>query len=100
MQLKESIISELSQACKASHVKELYVFGSALTNAFGNESDIDFLVVFDRKSPNGAFDQFMDLKIALERIFQRPVDLLVYRKFKNHLFQLEVDQHKQLIYAA
>jgi len=45
------------------------------------ESDLDFLVEFDRKS----FDSYMDLKDFLEQLFHRPVDLVVTDALKPRL---------------
>ncbi|TVQ13698.1 MAG: nucleotidyltransferase, partial [Balneolaceae bacterium] len=65
-----------------------------------DESDLDFLVEFDRQGYSGAFEQYMGFKLRLEAIYQRPVDLLTIKKFRNHIFQEEVDSSKTLIYAA
>jgi predicted nucleotidyltransferase len=63
-------------------------------------SDVDLLVEFLDDSPTGAFDRFTGLQLALEEFFQRKVDLMVNKPFKNPLFQKEVDQTKVLLYAA
>ena len=57
-------------------------------------------VVFDRNGYEGAFEQFMGLKESLEAIFGKPVDLITDKKFRNPLFQEELDSTKELIYAA
>jgi len=64
------------------------------------ESDLDFLVEFDRDGYQGAFEQYMGFKQRLEAIYQRPVDLVTIKIFRNHLFQEEIDSSKTLIYAA
>ena len=81
---------ELVQACKEFQVKKLYAFGSAVSGEVSPESDLDFLVDFERTGYAGSFDQFMGFKQRLEEIYQRPVDLLTVRKFRNPLFQQEV----------
>ena len=81
-------------------VRRLDVFGSVLSDAFSVDSDIDFLVEFDRQGYEGAFEQFMGFKEQLEALLLRPVDLVVSRPFRNPHFQQEVDQTKRLIYAA
>ena len=48
------------------------------------------LVEFDRDGYTGAFDQFMGLKEALERILGKPVDLITAKQFRNPLFQEEL----------
>lgn len=91
---------ELEKACREYKVKALYVFGSAVSENFSDNSDLDFLVDFDRTGYEGAFDQFMGFKEMLEEIYQRPVDLLHIGKFRNPIFQKETDQSKVLLYAA
>lgn len=91
---------ELEEACKDYGVKELYLFGSGVSDNFSADSDLDFLVVFKRDGYAGAFDQYMGLKERLEKIYERSVDLLQFRKFRNPIFQEEVEKSKTLLYAA
>jgi hypothetical protein len=91
---------ELVKACKAYKVMELYAFGSIVSGNFKAESDLDFLVRFEREGSDGAFLQFMGFKEKLEELFGRPVDLLILKHFRNPVFQEEVDNSKLLIYAA
>jgi len=91
---------ELQQLCREFNVKELYLFGSAVSGNFSPDSDLDFIVNFDRTGYAGAFDQFVDFKQRLEQIYGRPVDLYHQKKFRNAIFQQEVDQSKELVYAA
>lgn len=91
---------QLQQLCKEFSVKELYLFGSATTNDFSEGSDLDFIVKFDRQGFEGAFDQFIDFKQELEQIYGRSVDLYHLKKFRNSIFQQEVERSKELLYAA
>ena len=91
---------QLQELCKRYNVKELYLFGSATTDNFSEDSDLDFIVKFDRRSFEGAFDQFIDFKQELEQIYGRPVDLYHLKKFRNSIFQQEVERSKELLYAA
>ncbi len=91
---------ELRNACKAYKVKELYAFGSVVSGGLTEASDLDFLVQFERTGSDGAFDQFMGFKDKLESLYGRRVDLLTLKRFRNPLFQLEIDRSKSLIYAA
>jgi uncharacterized protein len=90
----------LHSICQKYGVQELYAFGSIVSMQVNSESDLDFLVVFNRDTPHGAFDHFMGLKLALELEFERPVDLLTLKPFRNPLFQQEIDETKVLLYAA
>lgn len=91
---------QLQQLCKKFNVKELYLFGSATTDNFSEDSDLDFIVNFDRQTFEGTFDQFIDFKHELEQIYDRPVDLYHLKKFRNSIFQKEVERSKKLLYAA
>lgn len=91
---------QLQQLCKKFNVKELYLFGSATTDNFSEDSDLDFLVKFDRQDYEGAFDQFIDFKHELEQIYDRSVDLYHLKKFRNSIFQQEAEHSKELLYAA
>lgn len=100
MELEAIKTAAFQAICRHYGVRELYAFGSVTTDRFTKESDVDFLVAFDRESPDGAFDQFMGLKMALEVELGRSVDLLTLKPFRNPLFQQEVDRTKVLLYAA
>lgn len=62
-------------------VRRLGLFGSAVRGDNTAQSDLDFLVEFDRKS----FDSYMDLKDFLEQLFHRPVDLVITDALKPRL---------------
>jgi predicted nucleotidyltransferase len=59
-------------------VRRLGLFGSAARGEATDESDLDFLVEFYRKT----FDGYMEVKELLERLFQRPVDLVIANAVK------------------
>ncbi|MFZ2147197.1 MAG: nucleotidyltransferase family protein [Sedimentisphaerales bacterium] len=54
-------------------VRRLSVFGSVVRDEASEGSDVDVLVVFDRKA---TFDLFMDLKFYLEELLGAGVDLV------------------------
>jgi hypothetical protein len=62
-------------------VRSLALFGSAVRNEATLESDLDFLVEFDRKT----FDNYMDLKFFLEELFQEGVDLVMADTLKRSI---------------
>ena len=99
MKVSDLKTNELEQACKNFQVKELYVFGSVVTGEISQDSDLEFLVVFNRSVFEGAFDQYMEFKERLEKIYDRPIDLIHLKKFRNLLFE-EVEKSKTLLYAA
>jgi uncharacterized protein len=93
--------SELSKLCREFHVLRLELFGSALSSAFDSEhSDLDFLVEFQPLQPGDYATAFFDFKDALERLFRRPVDLVVASAIRNPYFRRSVERSKALLYAA
>ena len=62
----------------------LQVFGSVVHGSAGPGSDLDLLVEF----PNSpSFEQFMDLKLALEDLLSVPVDLVTRQGLRAELRQ-------------
>ena len=90
---------ELDKACMNYKVKELYAFGSILTEEFNLDSDIDFVVSIDSDDPLEYGENYFELKFELERIFKRKIDLLEQKAVSNKLFMDLIDQKKMLVYA-
>lgn len=63
-------------------VKKAGVFGSILTGALRENSDIDLLVELD---PSLSLFDFIALKQAIENIVQRKIDLVEYDTLKPRL---------------
>ena len=71
------------QTLTAAHGgRELRVFGSVVRGASGPTSDLDLLVDFPA-SPS--FEQFMDLKLALEDLLNVRVDLVTRNGLRAEL---------------
>lgn len=99
MNLIDEHIDELKRTCKKYHVAELYVFGSILTDRFSKDSDLDFLVSFSGVDPLEYFDNYMDLKETLERLFSRKVDVVEVQTVKNPILKRSIDRDKVLLYG-
>lgn len=65
----------LKEFCRKWHVQTLSLFGSALRDDFGPESDIDLIVEFAPGTEISLFD-LAQMEAELETIFDRNVDLL------------------------
>jgi len=61
------------------HIKTLALFGSTARNEATENSDLDFLVDFN-KSPT--LSMYMNLKFYLEELFNKPVDLVTIKSIK------------------
>ena len=62
-------------------MRSLSLFGSSARGEDTPGSDLDFVVEFHKKS----FDSYMDLKLFLEELFDRPVDLVLAEGIKPRL---------------
>jgi len=100
MSIVDETREDIVQLCEKYGVKELYLFGSALRDDFGPQSDIDVAVVFSRAGVAGSFDQYFDFKTELEQLLGRSVDLVCMGSVRNCVFRRELDETKRLIYAA
>jgi uncharacterized protein len=98
MRLIDANKDRLFEICEKHNVKELYLFGSALTEGFKESSDLDLLIQFYEVDLMDYFDNYMDLKEELEQLFDRPVDLVENQAIRNPVFRQVVDRDKQLIY--
>lgn len=98
MKLSSKNIALLKKICEEYSVKTLAVFGSALRDDFNEKSDIDFVVDFKENDPFKYTDLYFALKIRLEQLFDRPIDLIEERGIKNKFFRSELENTKQLIY--
>jgi predicted nucleotidyltransferase len=91
----------LNELCRRFHVRRLDVFGSVATgDERPGESDIDFLVEFERLEPGARADAYFGLLEALEALFERHVDLVVGPTLRNPYFRESVESTKRLVYAA
>ena len=90
--------SKLAALCDTHKVKELYLFGSVLTDKFNDTSDIDMLIQFNPVDLLEYFDNYMDLKEKLEILFQRPIDLVENQAIRNPIFRKVIEREKQLVY--
>jgi uncharacterized protein len=66
------ILAAHREELRHHRVRKLYLFGSVARDEAGTESDVDILVEFEETV--GLF-AFIGLKLHLERILARPVDL-------------------------
>lgn len=99
-----SIISDniqvLSELCRRYDIKKMYLFGSACSGRFGDDSDIDILISFKDISAEKYTDNYFELHYKLEELFNRKIDLVTEKSLSNPYFIESVEETKQLVYAA
>lgn len=92
---------QVAQLCRQFGVQRLAVFGSALRDDFDPEhSDLDFVIEFGPLLAGTYADTYFGLLEALERLFERPIDLVVGSAIKNPYFRESVARTQALLYAA
>jgi len=67
--------------CAKHAVKTLYMFGSALTDAFDSDSDVDLL--FEPIGSSPSYFEQMNMTDELSSILGRPVDLISRRAIEE-----------------
>jgi uncharacterized protein len=97
--LLDTHIGDIRRLCSNHKVKQLYAFGSVLTNKFNNESDVDLVVDFDPIDISLYADNYFDFKFSLQKILNRPIDLLEEKAIKNPYFKQNLNLQRQLIYG-
>ena len=93
-------LSILKAICVAYDVKTMHLFGSACTDRFNADSDIDILVSFKELSIEKYTDNYFFLHEELEKLFERKIDLVTENSLSNPYFIESVEETKQLLYAA
>jgi len=91
---------DIQEVCKKRYVRNLFLFGSILTNRFSDKSDIDFLVDFEVLPIEDYADNYFDLCADLEQILGRRVDIVTMRSVKNPYFETELLKTRQLIFES
>jgi predicted nucleotidyltransferase len=97
-ELLKNRIGKVKMLCEKLSVDKLWVFGSVNSTNFTAESDIDFLVSFEKLKIEDYAENYFLLAENLERIFKRKVDLVTINSLSNPYFIEEVDKSKSLIY--
>lgn len=77
-----AIVAAHRQQLQAMGVKSLELFGSVARDEAGSDSDVDFLVEFDR--PVGLFD-FSKVRLYLEDVLGCSVDMGTQDALREHL---------------
>ena len=99
MNIVDRNIEVINYLCKRHKVRQLFAFGSVLTNQFKKSSDIDFIVDFQGVDLYDYADNYFDFKNSLESLFNREVDLLEDKAIKNPYLRQSIDSSKRLIYG-
>lgn len=95
--------TEFAALCRKHHVKELAVFGSALRDDFGPDSDVDFLVEFENDDAGPWMSHLSGLQEDLGKLLRRDVDVVERRaveKSRNPFRRKAILSGMKLLYVA
>ena len=90
---------KIAEFCRRRQVVEFSLFGSVLRDDFRPDSDVDVLVTFAPDAQVSLFD-LVDMKIELEGLFDRPVDVVEKDALRNPFRKQEILSTAQVVYAA
>lgn len=76
-------IQENMKEIKGYGIKKIGIFGSMATASQTEQSDIDFLIEFHKDKK--VFDNYMELKFFLEKLFNCKVDLVIEETLKSRI---------------
>ncbi len=94
-----SIVKQNLEEIKSLFIKygavKAYLFGSATSNHLNKDSDIDFIFSFDEKMDYVTYaDNYFELSDSLEKLLQRPVDLVAEKTLRNPYLLNHINTHK------
>ena len=96
----QALLPQITLLLQKHKIKNAWIFGSALTSNFKQESDVDFIVnLQDGLDPITAGEHLWDLEYELKKLLNRKVDLLTERSLRNPYFISEVNTTKLAIYG-
>ena len=96
IEIPKERIAEYSKKWK---LKELSIFGSALGDDFGPESDVDILVEFLDDADWDLYD-WIDMIDELSAIFGRHVDLVAKEGLRNPYRRRSILGSREIVYEA
>lgn len=100
--LVQSRRAEIAEICRRFHIQRLGVFGSAArdTDFDPARSDVDLLVTYAPDLPRANLAEYFGLRDELSALLGRPVDLVMSGAVRNPFIRADIEQARELLYAA
>ncbi len=96
--LKDNL-KKIKKLCHTHNVKSLFIFGSSATGQMHDQSDIDLLISFNSMDHADYADNYFMVAEELEKILNKPVDLVTEGSLGNPYFIDSVNKTKVQIYG-
>ena len=90
---------QIAAFCRRFGIEEFSLFGSVLRDDFGPDSDIDVMVKF-LPGHGFTFENIPDIQDELERLFNRPVDVIEKGRVRNPIRRQAIMSSYRVVYAA
>lgn len=93
---------EFAACCRKHGIVRLAVFGSAVRDDFGPESDIDVLVDFDRSRRPSLLD-VVEIESELSELLGRDVDMVTrasVERSRNYIRRRLILESTEVVYGA
>ena len=91
--------NEIADFCRRWRVTEFALFGSAVRDDFGPQSDVDVLVRFEKDAAWSLFD-LVDMQDELKAVFGREVHLVEAECLHNPFRRAEILRTREVLYAS
>lgn len=91
-------MKQIHQICRQYQVERLHLFGSAANGPMRPDSDLDFLVEFQKEAPKCGFHP-VRMVMEMNELFDCQVDLVEYSAIANPYFLEEAQETAILIYG-
>jgi uncharacterized protein len=92
----------IAELCRRYGVRRLEVFGSAARGLDFDDtsSDADFLVEFSNERKLDPLEEFFGLRAELSALLHRKVDLVEPGRIRNPYLLNDINQAREMVYAA
>ena len=85
--------------CHQWKVARMAFFGSVLRDDFRPDSDVDVMIAFHANAKWSLFD-IVDMKLELEQIFKRDVDILEEGTVRNPIKLRCINENIEVVYES
>ena len=94
-QLIQTNISAIKVLLNKYDIEEAYLFGSAASGNFNDESDVDFLIKFKANLDYVTYsDNYFALMYAMQELLKREVDLVAEETLSNPYLIASINKNK------